>query len=505
MTPASGGFAAAASKEGGIPVRERYEHFIGGAFSPPASGRYFSNHDPSTGEPFGAFARGDAVDVRRAVEDAAAGQSAWMAMRPAARGQVMLAIASRIRRDLDALAWLESLDSGKALWLSRLDVETCARYFEYFGGVADKILGEVIPASNEHLMYMVREPFGVTAHIIPWNAPITQAGRGAGPALAAGNAVVMKPAEETCVTTLELARICVEAGLPPGAFNVITGYGEEAGQALTSDAGIRKIAFTGSVETGRRVMKAAADRVVPVTVELGGKSPFVVFDDADLDSAASLARKAFVLNAGQICSAGTRLLVQRRCVPAFVERLTRELDKVRIGPGVEDPDIGPVVSEQQRQRVERYIEIGRAEGARLAYGGYRPADSRLRGGYYVAPTLFVDVANSMTIAQEEIFGPVGCVIPFGDEEEAVRIANDTQYGLAAGVWTRDVARSHRVAGRIQAGQVYVNDYQPIGVEAPFGGYKNSGYGREKGLEALHHYTQTKTIIVRTAPDGATAG
>ncbi|GAA0326369.1 aldehyde dehydrogenase family protein [Bacillus carboniphilus] len=477
-----------------IDVKEKYNHFIDGKWVEPINKEYFEAYNPSTGDLLGLFARGDAEDVEVAVKSAEEGFQAWNKKKPYERGQVLNKIAHLLREKKEDLAYLESLDTGKPLSVSRFDVETCARYFEYMGGVADKILGEVIPASNEHLVYTEREPYGVTGHIVPWNGPITMAGRSGAVALAAGNSIVMKPAEQTCITTLLLAELCIEAGLPKGVFNVVTGYGSEAGEAVVNHPGIRKLTFTGSVKTGVHVAMKAAERVVPISLELGGKSPNIVFEDADLDAAAKGAMKTFVMNSGQICCAGTRLLVQKNVMDSFVERLIEEVQTVRVGNALEDPTIGPVVSQEQLDRIQNYISIGEKEGAEIAYGGKRLEDCQLANGYFVEPTVFKNVTNSMRIAREEIFGPVVSIIPFDTEEEAVEIANDSEYGLAAGLWSQNIHRCHRVAKQLQAGQVYLNDYQPIGVEAPFGGYKKSGIGREKGLESIHDYTQLKTII-----------
>jgi acyl-CoA reductase-like NAD-dependent aldehyde dehydrogenase len=413
---------------------------------------------------------------------------------------MLFRIAQAIRERAEELSVLESRDNGKPLRQARTDVQVAARYFEFYGGVADKIMGTTIPMGPGLLDFTVREPIGVSAQIVPWNYPIQIGSRGVAPALAAGCAVVMKPSSEAPMTALRLGEIGLECGLPPGALNIVSGSGSEAGVALASHPGVNQITFTGSVEVGVAVAKMAAENVVPVVMELGGKSPNVVFADADMDLAVQGVTKAIFQNAGQTCSAGSRLLVERKAHAAFIDRLVAHTRAMKLGPGVSDPDMGPIISKRQLETIEQYVAVGQQEGARVAAGGRRPADSALPGGgFYYEPTLLDGVTPAMRVAQEEIFGPVLAILDFDDVEEAAAVANDSVYGLVAGVWTRDINKALALAERIKSGQVFVNTYGAGGgVEMPFGGYKKSGYGREKSLEALASYTQTKNVCIRYA-------
>ena len=474
---------------------------IGGQKVAAANGELIDVLDPSAGEALARVPRGAGADVDRAVRAAqeALESKAWGGIAPAERGRILYRVAQRIRARAEELAELESRDNGKPLRQARTDVEVAARYFEFYAGVADKLMGNTIPLSPGLLDFTLREPIGVSAQIVPWNYPIQIGSRGAAPALAAGCTVVMKPSSEAPMTALRVAEIGLECGLPPGVLNVVTGTGSEAGAALAGHPDINQLTFTGSVEVGVQVAKMAAENVVPVVMELGGKSPNVVFADADLDLTVQGVANAIFQNAGQTCSAGSRLLVERKAHDALVERLAQRARSMRVGPGVEDPDMGPIISRRQLEQIERYIELGRGEGAQVVAGGKRPADERLPGGFFLEPTLLDGVRNDMRVAQEEIFGPVLAIIDFDGVEEAAELANRSQYGLLAGVWTRDINKALTLATRIKSGQVYVNTYGAGGgVELPFGGYKKSGYGREKGLEALNSYLQVKNVCIKYA-------
>jgi aldehyde dehydrogenase (NAD+) len=461
----------------------------------------FEVFDPSSGELLATVAKATKSDVDRAVSaaHAAMDSKAWGGIVPAERGRIMNRIAATLRERAEELATLESRDNGKPLRQARTDVQVAARYFEFFAGIADKIMGNTIPLGPGYLDFTVREPIGVSAQIVPWNYPIQIGARGVAPALAAGCAVVLKPSSEAPMTALRLGEIGLECGLPPGALNVIPGTGSEAGTALASHPDINQLTFTGSVDVGIAVAKMAADNVVPVVMELGGKSPNIVFADADLDLAAQGVSTAIFQNAGQTCSAGSRLLVERSAHDALVARLVARTTAMRIGPGVSDPDMGPIISRRQLETVEQYVGIGTKEGATVAAGGARPSDASIGKGYYFQPTLLDRVTPDMRVAQEEIFGPVLAMIEFDDLEQAAQIANRSQYGLVSGIWTRDINKAMSLASRIKAGQVYINTYGAGGgVELPFGGYKKSGYGREKGLESLASYTQVKNVCIKYA-------
>jgi acyl-CoA reductase-like NAD-dependent aldehyde dehydrogenase len=480
-------------RQRGIDVEDQYDLFVDGEYVPAAAGGTLVTLDPATEEPIAEVAAGTDEDVDRAVAGAREAFEVWRKTDPVERSRTLGAIADAVLAEKDRLARLETLDSGKPLAQTRDDVEACARYFEYYAGAADKLHGDSIPLSSEYVDYTVREPLGVTGQIIPWNFPIALCGRSIAPALAAGNVAVAKPAEQTPLTALELGRIAVEAGLPPGVLQVVPGFGTEAGAAVAGHADVDGVSFTGSVVTGRAVAKMAVDNVTPVHLELGGKSPNVVFPDADLDDAVENAITGiFTTMSGQVCSAASRLLLHEEIHDEFLDELVARTEELSIGPGLDDHDLGPLVSKEQYDKVRKYLDIGREEVGEPVTGGGTPD----RDGYFVEPTIFDGVDNDARIAQEEIFGPVLSVVTFGDEEEAIELANDVDYGLVAGIFTEDVGRAHRFAREVRAGQIFVNEWFAGGVETPFGGFKRSGFGREKGLEALESYTQVKNVCAR---------
>jgi aldehyde dehydrogenase (NAD+) len=466
----------------------------------PSEGETIYVEDPAMATVVAQMREADDDLVDRAVR---ASQSAfrgeWGRLRGFQRGQVMQRCAAVLRNHADQIARLESLDTGKPLSQARGDVEISARYFEFYAGSADKLHGETIPTRSDEIVYTVREPYGVVAHITPWNSPLSQMCRGVAPSLACGNTVVVKPSEVTPLSTLYAVRLLTEkAGLPVNTITVVVGRGPTTGAAIARHPGVEHIAFTGSVPTGTAIMTMAAQRMVGCNLELGGKSPTIVLPDADLDKAARAGAAATIRNSGQSCFATTRMIVHDAVYDEFVERCVSNMQQLSLGHGLTDPDLGPLSSAAQLERVRTMVDRALSDGARLAAGGADAEldlDRRLTDGHFFAPTLLADVDNASFIAQNEVFGPVQTVIRFSTIDEAVALANDSRYGLAAGVFTRDLSAAHTLASRLEAGQVQVNRYPAGDVQTPFGGYKSSGIGREKGTEALHHYSQLKTVII----------
>ena len=471
--------------------------FIGGEWTTSAGGTAPAI-DPSTGRELASIAQATVSDVAAGVAAAreAFESGPWATQPPVERGRVLLRIANLIRQRAESLARLESLDTGKPLRQARADVQVAARYFEFYGGVADKIMGETIPLGMNMTDFTLREPIGVSAQIIPWNYPLQIGSRGIAPALAAGCTVVVKPASEAPLGVLQVAEIAREAGLPPGVLNITPGRGSVVGDALVASRGVNQVTFTGSVQTAIDVERRVAENLIPTVVEAGGKSPNLVFADAEIDAAVRGVLNSIIQNAGQTCSAGSRLLVQDEVHDEVVGRLVEQFSALRLGPGIEDLDVGPIISHVQLTRIAEHVDRARDAGAQILVGGARSDAPELWGGFFYQPTVVDGVDRSSAIVQEEVFGPVLSVLRFRDVDEALSLANDSEFGLIAGVWTRNIDTVMRLSRRLAVGQVYVNTYGAGGgVELPFGGYKRSGFGREKGLEALRSYTIVKNVCV----------
>jgi aldehyde dehydrogenase (NAD+) len=476
-------------------------HFIANASIPPSGNEFIPVVDPSNGKTVGEIARGTLVDVGAAVAAArgALGENLdgpWGRLAASERGRLLYRLSAAVAERASELVTLEALDTGKSMKTAKADVAALARYLEYYAGACDKLHGETLPYEPGYTVMTIREPHGVTAHIIPWNYPLQIFGRTVCASLAAGNACVVKPAEDASLSLLRLGELAATVGFPAGAINVVTGYGHEVGAWLTAHVGVDHISFTGSTQTGRLVAEAAAKRYCPVTLELGGKSPQVVFDDADLEAALPAIVNAIVQNAGQTCSAGSRLLVQRGVYEEVLGRLASRFRSLRSGPPALELDMGPLINRKQYDQVRGILSAAEGDGIQvMARGELHPEATS--SGYYQEAVLLRDVPHGHSLAQQEIFGPVLAAMPFEDEEDAIRLANGTDFGLVAGVWTRDGARQLRMARKLRCGQVFINNYGAAGgVELPFGGVKASGYGREKGFEALYGFTVIKTIAIR---------
>ncbi|MDQ3803135.1 MAG: aldehyde dehydrogenase family protein [Acidobacteriota bacterium] len=477
----------------------KYQLFIDGQWVDAASGKTFETPNPATGATLAEVAEGDKEDIDKAVAAARkAFEGKWSKVSARDRGRMLYKLAQLIEARAAELAALETADNGKPIKESTyIDLPGVVENFEYFAGWATKIEGETIPVPGQMFNYTLREPVGVCGQIIPWNFPLLMAAWKLAPALAAGNTIVLKPAEQTPVTAMELAGLIQEAGFPDGVVNIVPGFGETAGAALASHPGIDKVAFTGSTEVGKLVARAAADNLTKVSLELGGKAPNIVFADADIEQAVNGAMMGIFFNQGQVCCAGSRLFLDERVKEEFLGRFSEKAAKIKVGDPMDAAtQMGPQVSEEQLNRIKGYVGIAREEGATVVTGGAPPQlEGDFQKGFFFQPTIFGEVRNTMRVAQEEIFGPVTSVITFEDEEDLIRQANETVYGLSAGIWTKDITRAHRFARAIKAGVIWINTFNMFNAASPFGGYKHSGYGREMGRHALELYTQVKSVWV----------
>jgi len=476
---------------------KRYDLLIGGESVPPGGGEYSVNLDPATEAPIARVAQGTSADVDRAVQVARGALKPWNAIRAAERGRILMRFSELLRANQDELAAVESLDAGKPIaGVQRQDVPAAIDTLAYYAGWCDKINGQVVPARPDALTYTVREPVGVVAAIVPWNFPLMIGMWKIAPALACGCTLIVKPAEITPLSALMIGRLALEAGVPPGVLNIVTGKGSVVGDALVAHPGIDKVTFTGSPSVGRGILQGAAGNFKRVTLELGGKSANVIFADANLDNAVRATASGIFFNAGQVCSAGSRVLVQREVYDQAVELLAQRAQAIKLGdPSQRETAMGPLISARQMKTVLDYVDIGKGEGASLVTGGRRVGDR----GFFVEPTVFANVEHEMRISQEEIFGPVASVIPFDDEADALRIANGTAYSLAAGVWSADIGRVHRMASESRAGTVWVNTYGYTDVRLPWGGSGDSGFGREHGDVAIQNFTEPKSVWVSLTP------